>query len=491
MARIELLALVASLLIVCAFSRMDTRIWRDEESREEMQQKRQNSNAMWFTQPLDHLQKSGSPTWQQKYQVNSTFYKPGGPIFMFLGGEGPLRSDCTSGHYVLNYYAPQFNALIVCAEHRFYGDSIPTTNYSTGSLQFLTSEQALADFADLTTALLQQYNATQVISIGGSYSGMLSAWFRLRYSKLVTAALASSAPVNVQVDFPDYLNKVGFVLFHDDHRGRCFTAVANATATYSALLKTAAGQAQVAKLFNTCSDLSLPQDQVTWFEGFADAISGFVQYNKDNNGLYPFGVDVLCKKLEAGPINTAFPAFFQWYTANYTNETCMDSSYAKDIQELQDVDPKAKTASSRAWWFQTCNEFGFYQTAAGRQQPFSKNITLQYFTDICQTLFGINATQVAQNVKNTVAKYGNGDHLKTSNIVFVRGLVDPWSSLCNSNSNLTASLPSYHLNSGAHCSDLYPPRANDPGELTQVRLFIVQNLKKWLVKRPGAGHEDV
>jgi hypothetical protein len=35
------------------------------------------------------LQRSGS--FRQRFQVNDTFYKPGGPVFLMLGGEGPAN----------------------------------------------------------------------------------------------------------------------------------------------------------------------------------------------------------------------------------------------------------------------------------------------------------------------------------------------------------------------------------------------------------------
>jgi lysosomal Pro-X carboxypeptidase len=45
--------------------------------------------------------------------------------------------------------AKEFGALVIFAEHRYYGLSQPLGNMSTRYLQYLTHEQALADYATL------------------------------------------------------------------------------------------------------------------------------------------------------------------------------------------------------------------------------------------------------------------------------------------------------------------------------------------------------
>jgi len=55
--------------------------------------------------------------------------------------------------------APEFNATIVFAEHRFYGKTKPFGNESyasLGNLGYLSSEQALADFAQLIDYLKRE-----------------------------------------------------------------------------------------------------------------------------------------------------------------------------------------------------------------------------------------------------------------------------------------------------------------------------------------------
>ncbi|CAE7713697.1 PRCP [Symbiodinium sp. KB8] len=98
--------------------------------------------------------------------------------------------------------APEFNALLVFGEHRYFGKSLPFGNetYSdpkSGKLRFLSSEQALADYAKLLTHLKEQWNAhdAPIVSFGGSYGGMLAAWSRMKYPSIFNGAIAGSAPV--------------------------------------------------------------------------------------------------------------------------------------------------------------------------------------------------------------------------------------------------------------------------------------------------------
>ena len=51
-----------------------------------------------------------------------------------------------------------------------------------GDLAYLSVEQALADYAELIGELQEQHGAPHapVVGFGGSYGGMLAAWFRLR-----------------------------------------------------------------------------------------------------------------------------------------------------------------------------------------------------------------------------------------------------------------------------------------------------------------------
>ena len=57
--------------------------------------------------------------------MNDTFYQPGGPVFLMIGGEGPATAIWVVESQWIEY-AKQFGALCFQLEHRFYGESKPT-----------------------------------------------------------------------------------------------------------------------------------------------------------------------------------------------------------------------------------------------------------------------------------------------------------------------------------------------------------------------------
>ena len=55
----------------------------------------------------------------------------------------------------------------------------------------------MADYATLIKSIKKGLSAPKapVIAFGGSYGGMLAAWFRIKYASVVDGAIAASAPI--------------------------------------------------------------------------------------------------------------------------------------------------------------------------------------------------------------------------------------------------------------------------------------------------------
>jgi len=181
--------------------------------------------------PIDHFNQSDLRTYKNRYWVNATYYKEGGPIFLYDGGESGVSNGAVL--VVLAEYvgpsapmalARKYNGVAVLWEHRFYGKSLPfkVDNISGLALEghdaykYLTNEQALEDtiyFAqNFKPANLQGHwhsltpNNAPWVFIGGSYPGIRAAMVRERNPETWFASWASSAPVEAQVDMSVYFN---------------------------------------------------------------------------------------------------------------------------------------------------------------------------------------------------------------------------------------------------------------------------------------------
>ena len=109
----------------------------------------------------------------------------------------------------------------------------------TSNLRYLSSEQALGDIAVFHDYIVKKYQLSENnkwISFGGSYSGALSAWLRIKYPHLIAGAVATSAPVQPVLNFVEYLEVVQASLATAKQGTDCPDAVRAATAKLDSML---------------------------------------------------------------------------------------------------------------------------------------------------------------------------------------------------------------------------------------------------------------
>ena len=146
--------------------------------------------------PVDHFQNESqyephsNDDFELRYWFDATYYKSGGPVIVLASGEdtGVDRLPFLQKG-ILYQLIKATNGIGVVLEHRFYGTSFPTSDLSTQSLRFLTTEQALADTAYFAQNFkfegLENYQLTAPyvpwIIYGGSYAGAFAAFARTTY----------------------------------------------------------------------------------------------------------------------------------------------------------------------------------------------------------------------------------------------------------------------------------------------------------------------
>ncbi|XP_044290683.1 thymus-specific serine protease-like [Varanus komodoensis] len=432
-------------------------------------------------QPLDHFSWQDRHTFNQRFWVNALYWRPGGPVFLYIGGESALsKYDVLWGHHV--EMARKYGALVVALEHRFYGASLNPDGLEDHNLRFLTSQQALADFLPFRDFITQKYKLTlnnTWICFGGSYPGNLAAWFRLKYPHLVFAAVASSAPVRAQLDFTGYDKVVAASLVNPVVGGsrECLEAVAEAFFAVESLVH--AGQlARLAKDFHSCQALQGMDDSVFLLSNLADYFMGAVQY--DGEGASEWGsVASVCAVMTNASIGSAYQRLITVNSIflHRLLALCLDSSYAAWLETLRSTQV-LESSMMRQWLFQTCTEFGYYQTCEDSSCPFSRLLTLANELRICSAVYNVSASSVREAVTFTNDYYG-ADHPKASRVLFVNGDIDPWHVL-SVLQNQTRSERAILISGTAHCADMLASTPSDPLPLVQAREQISAQVGQWL-----------
>ncbi|ELT98942.1 hypothetical protein CAPTEDRAFT_229193 [Capitella teleta] len=410
----------------------------------------------WFTQKLDHFTSSDHRTWSQRFFINDEHYKPGGPVFLMIGGEGAANPEwMVQGQWVQNY-APQFNALCVMLEHRFYGKSHPTKDLKVESLRYLSSEQALADLAAFRVNISESRGLADAkwIAFGGSYPGALSAWFRYKYPHLVYASVSSSAPMLAQLNFKGPKKVAG-----------------------------------LEKYFRLCEpiDASDAKDVSNLHDTIAQSIAGVIQYNRDNRAFEgAVGTNITIETICSIMTTKGSKPFESYAKVNSLlldtyKEKCLDVSYNKTVQELREESWKSEASEGgRQWTYQTCTEFGFYQTSDLTTQPFGQHFPLKFSTEQCADVYGTEFTQtsIQSAVDWTNSEYG-GYNITVTRVVFVNGDIDPWHAL-GITRDLNAHSPAILIKGTAHCANMYPDAPNDLPQLIRARESVKKLLTLWL-----------
>lgn len=378
------------------------------------------------------------------------------------------------------------------------------------------------------------------VTFGGSYPGLMSMYARLKYPHLITASVSSSAPLQLKVDFPGYKARQGWDLKYDKIGGseECHRIVKAGHNQAVALLQqngnktngTDAGSVVLAKKFNVCkpdtalqkrrnqelflgdglinimaqgNDPSCTADEICNINGLCRYMIEQVEEMKVSDTLK--GVDgnnieleVLAKiaqkqnKYERDQgrqfdiqgrreHKLQMKQLSQFGSSQRYNDDCTDVDYDGMIAVLasEEVEPFGE----RSWLWQTCTEFGFYQTCDDNC-PFASHFhSIDMDLEICSLLFNITSDNVYENVQASIDLYGGKKFLDSgaSQILTVNGNVDPWSVLGLEESDSTNYLlPVKMVDGASHHFWTHAVKDTDAIEIIKIREYIYSCVMEWL-----------
>lgn len=153
--------------------------------------------------------------------------------------------------------------------------------------------------------------------------------------------------------------------------------------------------------------------------------------------------------------------------------------------------PNSQMFGMRSWLWQTCNEFGFYQTCETDSLcPYARGYhKLESDFEICEKAFGVPREKVVDNVKKSLKRYG-GWNMNATRILSVNGDVDPWSMLALTN-NRGDGLPTHWVKGASHHYWTHTVKDTDGQEIMDARDIIYLKVMQWLEEGNSEGDASV
>ncbi|KAJ8263385.1 hypothetical protein COCON_G00158420 [Conger conger] len=440
----------------------------------------------YFTQVLDHFNFNSqfNGTYEQRYLITDQYWKNGhGPIFFYTGNEGDITEFAVNSGFITELAAEQ-GALVIFAEHRYYGNSLPfgkKDSFKNPEVGLLTVEQALADYAVMITELKRQLGATDcpVIVFGGSYGGMLSVYMRLRYPNIVAGALAASAPI---------LSTAGMgasTQFFQDVTSdfeQCSPACRDAVQGAFIQLENLAQREDYGAIQSSFSLCKAPASgaDIHQLKGFlrnAFTMMAMMDYPYSTHfmGSMPANpVKVACDTMMSGA--DLLPALRDTVGIFYNSTgdlTCFD--LYKLYVECADPTGCGLGLDSLAWDYQACTEIELCYESNNVSDMFpSLPFTEQDRERYCTQKWGVVPRP------GWLKTQFWGDALSTaSNIIFSNGDLDPWAN-GGVRKTLSPSLIAINIAAGAHHLDLRGSNEADPPSVILARWMESGIIAQWV-----------
>ncbi|CAK1549164.1 unnamed protein product [Leptosia nina] len=427
----------------------------------------------WIDVKLNHFDASNTETFRMRYYYNGQYStSTGSNIVIYVGGEWSISPSWVSAGlpYELASYT---NSGLFYTEHRYYGLTRPSSDTSIQNLRFLNVDQALGDLAEFIEHVKSEqfeggrFRNASVALMGCSYAGTMATWMRLAYPHLIDVVLSDSGPLHAKEDFPEYLEVITEALRSQGSEA-CLNSISDAMTRLRDLLYTNEGAAQASSMFKTCAPLqanaTLDLSTFFWY-GITENFARLVQYAMP--GDITKACDVITDRSQPDPVQR----LANWIT-NVTG-SCIEPRYTVVVTNHRNTSYDSPDATMRLWTYQTCVEYGWYQTTTSSRQPFLTTVPLEYFHQMCKDFFSndIDEELLRSGIQRTNLFFGG---LKRPDyVVSVAGGIDPWSPMGPNMTHSTPLSPVYVVSNSSHCRAVGPIASSESDEIRNVKFQVL------------------
>ena len=440
----------------------------------------------YISVPLDHSAPWNNRSLSLRYLVDASYFTANGPLLVYTGNEGPIDGFATPEKAGLQYaLAEELGGAAIFLEERYYGKSIPIALTTDLPYAFLSSVQVVSDYAVALGQLRRVFNSTRVLALGGSYGGMLAAYLRKRHPDLVTAALASSAPVlgyastliANQKD-GDFYNVTETAYPCSAQLGAAFEALWAAPAS---------AWQQVGADFGLCSQIETRQNIETLIgflqKSFSDL--AFVNYPYSSSSLPANPTDYACSRIKYHTGHTGTAGWLPlrdalaWHYQKIAKCLSLANGFAAYTPGFLEGPWTFQRCTDLVMAFSVQNTSRMFLSCEGGFRANCEPEGLQALRRFCASKFGVTVPDPVQQQDTWGSDWSN--HGGGSKIIFSNGDLDPWSYGGVPDGIMSDDGPIVlHITGGAHHIDLRSDDPNDPPGVTACRVKERAILRKWL-----------
>ncbi|XP_049288456.1 putative serine protease K12H4.7 [Anopheles funestus] len=432
-----------------------------------------------FRTKIDHFNPQSRDTFEFSYFSNDEFYRPGGPIFIFVGGNFALTTYYIE-HGLLYDTAARDGAWLFTNEHRYYGTSTPVQDYSTENLRFLKSEQALMDLIEwidhLRNNVVLDPNA-KIILMGTGYAGALATWARQRFPNIIDGAWGAGATVLASFDFQEHAGDIGEIIRRFGGN-ECYNLIWVAFRTAQYLIDAGLDET-VTSLLNTCERIEPGNllDMETLFFHLKLAIQEAMLNVQTTEKIRD-----VCASMVNSTEETALQDLATWLNEYYANLACNPFDFDANMEAGKVLQPGAPENAILGWrqtQYQACTEFGWFRTTDLDEQPFGDRVSMHFFLEACRALFGewVSDAVIYEGVRLTNLHYGGQDP-RSTNVLFTNGELDP-NRLVSITSYINPLSYAYVVPNEFLYSEIYSITEEDSTELTTIKRSIQAYIGLW------------